>query len=231
MTTEFHEVADAVWVRAYPLQVAGADLRRNTTVIRLASGKTVIHSTAPFSPTDVEAIRTLGEPGWIVDTLLRHDTFAAEGREAFPEIPYLAPPGFSKDLDFPTGSLLPAPEEWSGALEVIRVMGAPAMDEHVVFHKPSRTLIVADLVMNFGPHEPWWTEIMLKAAAVGGHHTPGISRLYRASVEDEVAFRESLAEVLALDFDRVIVGHGDMIGANARALVVDALREVGFALP
>ncbi len=57
------------------------------TLIRLRSGKLVIHSTAPFTPEDVAAIRALGEPGWLLDGILRHDTFANEGREAFPGIP------------------------------------------------------------------------------------------------------------------------------------------------
>ncbi len=53
---------------AYPLKIPGADLRRNVTLIRLQSGKVVIHSTAAFTPADVAAIRALGEPGWLWGT-------------------------------------------------------------------------------------------------------------------------------------------------------------------
>src|SRR4051812_13144867 len=88
-------LAKNLWLLAYPLKMLGADLRRNVTLIRLHSGKLVIHSTAPFTPEDVAAIRALGEPGWLLDGILRHDTFAKEGRAAFPDIPYLAPEGFS----------------------------------------------------------------------------------------------------------------------------------------
>ena len=87
--TEPQPLAENLWMLAYPLKMLGADLRRNVTLIRLRSGKVVIHSTAAFTPEDVAAIRALGEPGWLLDGILRHDTFAKEGREAFPGIPYL----------------------------------------------------------------------------------------------------------------------------------------------
>src|SRR4051812_9989042 len=60
-------IADNLWLCAYPLKMLGADLRRNVTLIRLNSGKLVIHSTAPFSPEEIAAIRALGEPAWLLD--------------------------------------------------------------------------------------------------------------------------------------------------------------------
>jgi hypothetical protein len=44
----------------------------------------------------VATIRALGEPAWLADGTLRHDTFVKEGRAAFPGMPYLAPEGFSE---------------------------------------------------------------------------------------------------------------------------------------
>lgn len=207
---------------AFPLHKLGVDLRRNVAVIRLASGQLVIHSTGPFSPEDVAAISALGTPGWLVDAVLVHDTFAKEGRAAFPDIPYLAPPGFSEMAGVETTPILPAPAVWAQELKVLRIEGAPGYEEHVFFHAPSRTLIVADLALNFGPDEPVWTELMLKVA-VGGEHHPGMSRPFRAAIKDEAAFRSSVEKVLAWDFDRVIVGHGDVIESGGKAKVSAAL--------
>ena len=162
-------LAENVWLIRYPLPKLGADLRRNVTLLRLHSGKLVIHSTGPFTAADVASISALGEPGWLVDSMLDHDTYANEGRTAFPLIPYLAPPEFSKDLDFPTANILPAPAEWGEELQVIELQGMPTTREHIFFHAPSRTLIVADLIFNFGDDEPLWTELLLRVA-VGGEH-------------------------------------------------------------
>jgi hypothetical protein len=222
-------LAENLWLLAYPLKMLGADLRRNVTLIRLRSGKLVIHSTAPFSPEDVAAIRKLGEPGWLLDGILRHDTFAKEGRLAFLGVPYLAPEGFSDLVGFATTPIVPAPTEWDGELLALEIQGAPEARDTALFHVPSRTLILTELVFNFGGDEPVWTELLLRAA-VGGKHRPGMSRPVKAGVKDEAAFRSSLALILEWDFDRVIVGHGDVIEHGGKAKLRTALAAAGFPL-
>ena len=222
-------LAENLWLLAYPLKMLGADLRRNVTLIRLRSGKMVIHSTAPFSPEDVAAIRTLGEPGWLLDGILRHDTFAKEGRSAFPGIPYLAPEGFSEAVGFATTTIVPPPMEWDGELLALEIQGAPEARDTALFHVPSRTLILTELVFNFGSDEPIWTELLLRAA-VGGEHHPGMSRPVKAGVKDEAAFKSSLATILGWDFDRVIVGHGDVIEQAGKAKLRAALAAAAFPL-
>lgn len=227
--TEPHLLADNLWLLAYPLKMLGADLRRNVTLIRLRSGKLVIHSTAPFTKKDVAAILALGEPGWLLDGILRHDTFAQEGRAAFPGIPYLAPEGFSEVVGFPTQLIVPAPVEWDDELLALEIQGAPVARDTALLHVPSRTLILTELIFNFGDHEPLWTELLLRVA-VGGEHHPGMSRPFKAGVKDEAAFKSSLAEILSWDFDRVIVGHGDVIESDGKAKLRAALAAAGFAL-
>jgi hypothetical protein len=216
-------IAENIWLLRYPLPKLGADLRRNVTVIRLNSGDLVVHSTAPFTAEDVAAISALGSPKWLVDAMLAHDTYVREGREAFPNASYLAPPGFATDEEFPIGVLLPPPPEWGEELQVMEVEGVPSYEEYVFFHAASRTLIVADLVFNFGDDEPVWTELMLKLA-VGGEHHPGMSRPFKAAIEDEEAFRRSMDAMFAWDFDRVIVGHGDVIATGGKEKVAAMLR-------
>lgn len=225
MGTFFDQVAPGVWVAGFSLKRIGAELRRNVTVLLLQDGRTVIHSTAPFSADDIAAIRGFGRPGWLVEGSIRHDTFSGEGRTAFPELPYLAPTGFSKELDFPTGELIPPPPEWHGQIDVLEIAGAPAMGEYVFFHRGSRTLVVCDLLFNFAHNEPLWTEILVRAASIGEPHTPGMSRLFKMSVVDNSAFAASMAQVLALDFDRVVVGHGDVIPCGGKEALRAALRE------
>ena len=125
------QLADNLWLLRYPLKLLGADLNRNVTVMRLGSGELVIHSTGPFTPDDVAAIRALGSPRWIMDVMARHDTFAKEGRAAFPEATYLAPEGFAETVGFPTRPLTSQPE-WGQEIEVMLLEGVPSMKEHVL---------------------------------------------------------------------------------------------------
>ncbi|WP_395753620.1 hypothetical protein [Prosthecobacter sp.] len=222
-------LAENVWLMGYPLKLLGADLRRNVTVIRLRSGKVVIHSTGPFSAEDVAGIRALGEPGWLLDGILRHDTFAKEGRAAFPGIPYLAPEGFSAVVGFPTERIVPAPVEWEGELLALEIEGAPDARDTALLHVPARTLILTELVFNFSDDEPLWTELLLRVG-VGGEHHPGMSRFVKAGVKDKAAFEGSLGTILGWDFDRVIVGHGDVIESGGKAKLRAALEAAGFSL-
>ncbi len=220
-------LAENLWLLTYPLKMLGADMRRNVTIIRLHSGKLVIHSTAPFTAEDVSAIRALGEPGWLLDGVLRHDTFAKEGCAAFPGIPYLAPEGFSKTVGFPTTPINPTPTEWGDELLALEIQGAPDARDTALLHVPSRTLILTELLFNFGTDEPLWTELLLRVA-VGSAHHPGLSRPYKAGVKDEAAFRLSITHILSWDFERVIVGHGEVIEFDGKAKLRAAIEAAGF---
>lgn len=223
-------IAENLWTLRYPLPVLGSHFGRNVTLIRLRSGKVVIHSTGKFSREDVEAIRRLGEPGWLVDASRFHDTLKAEGRAAFPHVPYLVPPGFDDGRRLKSQPLLPAPPEWSGELEIVRLGGMPWVEEHVFFHVPSRSLIVCDLVFNFGARRSGWI-YHLARPLMGLRDGVGMSFFFRLSVRNRAAFLASLAEVLRWDFQRIIVGHGEPLeGADRQTLRAAAARR-GLRVP
>lgn len=212
------QIAENVWILRYSLPLLGHDLGRVVTLIRLRSGKLVIHSTAPFSAEDVAAIGQLGEPTWLVDATLFHDSFAKEAQRAFPKLLYLAPPRFEEVATVETLPLAPAPNEWAGELEVIPLAGMPKVQEHVLFHLPSRTLIVCDFFFNFGVSGSAWRRFVVRHV-MRLQKGIGMSLFFRLMIRDRAAFRESVRPILALNFDRIIVGHGDVIEADAQRIL------------
>lgn len=220
-------IAPDVWTLAFPLMMLGVDLQRNVTILRLASGKLIVHSTAPFTLVDIAAIHKLGEPAWIVDVLLRHDTFSEPGANAFPAARYLVPAGFDAG-GIVTEHLVPPPSVWAGEVEVLPIEGVPAFGEIVMLHRPSRTLIVGDLVINFNGGSGLWTEFFLTIGTVGGKHDPGMSRPFRNAVEDPVAFAASINTLLEWDFDRVIVGHGSPILSGGKEKLRGVFKSAGI---
>jgi len=215
-------ITDDVLLLSLPLSVMGCRMGRNVTVIRLASGRLVIHSTAPFSVDEVEAIRAQGDPGWLVEATHFHDTCAAAGRRAFPDLPYFAPSGFPVRAAGETRPLSELSEETGGELEVLELAGMPRVREHAVLHRPSRTLIIADLLFNLDASAGAWTRGFLRLAA-GLRDHPGQSRFFRHFIEDEAAFRESAESFLAWNFDRIVVGHGRPVLEDARATLRGAV--------
>ncbi len=214
-------IGEAIWLLRYPLKIMGLNAGRRVCIIRLASGKLVIHSTGPFSDHDRAAIGQLGEPGWILDAMLDHDTFGQAGRAAYPGIPYLGPSGLDERVGFKTEPLAPAPSEWREELLVLELRGAPSFSEHVLLHEPSGTLIVCDLLLNFPSPQGLWPSLLL-TAAVGRQRSPGVSRRLRLAITDRDAFKDSIRALLRWDFDRIVVGHGEPIRANGKQLAAEA---------
>lgn len=215
---------------AFPLKMLGADLQRIVTLIRLKSGRLLIHSTAPFGSADVAAIKSLGEPAWLLEGLARHDTFSREGHEAFPETEYLVPDGFPEIAGLPTTPVFPPPAEWDGEVDISPVEGVPQFGEIAVFHSSSRTLIVGDLLFHFPGSPGVWKSLLLTLGMVGGKREPGVSKPFRNAIADEAAFARSLGKILEWDFDRIVVGHGEPIESDAKKKLLRAWKDAGIPL-
>ena len=228
--TSPERIAENVWVLRYPLRLVGVAIGRTVTIIRLTTGKLVIHSTAPFGAREVAAIRELGEPGWLLDATRFHDSYAEAGRAAFPGVPYLAPEGFPKAKGVKTEPLLPAPGEWTTELEVLELGGMPKVREHVLFHRPSRTLIVGDVLFNFGRGGSAWTRFFARYV-MRLKKFIGMSPFFRIMIRDREAFRTSVAAMMRWDFDRVIVGHGEIIEQGGKERLREVLTAAGVAPP
>ena len=171
-------VAKQIRLIQYPLSLFGTQVGRRVTLIRLDSGDVVIHSTAPFSSDDVAAIADFGRPSALLDSTLCHDSFARQGRAMFPDLPYFAPHGFEAVSGVRARSLSEPPPAWGGELDVLLLEGMPRVREHVFFHHPSRTLVLADLLFNFGANATGWTRFFFRHLA-GIPNPPGVSRLFR----------------------------------------------------
>lgn len=220
-------LSENLWLLSLPLKILGVDIRRNVTLIRLSSGKLIIHSTAHFSEKDTAAIRSSGEPGWLVEAMVDHDTFSSEGHAAFPEVPFFAPEKFGERVEFPVCSLQEPPPEWLPEIEVIQVRGIPKMDEYVFFHHPSGTLVVCDLLFNFPEISSLWAKLLL-TPTLGLNPSPGFSKRVRMAIKDREEFSESLRQILALPIRRIVPGHGEVLEHDAKERARAVFEKSGF---
>ena len=115
----------------------------------------------------------------------------------------------------------PWPHDAEVAVEVIG--GAPRRNEVVFFHRPTRTLYTADLVFNI--HTPAGLLSPLTFRAMGIYKRFAVARMWKRWVEDRAAFDRSIARVLAWDFDRIAMAHGEIVTSDGRQALIDALRE------
>jgi hypothetical protein len=97
------------------------------------------------------------------------------------------------------------------------------MNEHALFHRRSRTLVVADLFFSFPEETSWWPRFFVRHVM----RLPrlfGISFFYRRLViQDKLAFKRSMHTLVNLNFERMIVAHWKPIETNAKRAVEQAL--------
>jgi hypothetical protein len=211
----------------YPLRGFGMDFGRTVTLLRLRDQRVIIHSSAPFTAQDVKKIREFGEPAWLVDATLMHDSFARQGRAAFPDLPYLAPEGFSRRAGVETQPLFPAPRDWSGEVAVLPIGGLRLTNEHAFYHRSSRTLVVADLLFHFPPATKGWARFFA-AQVMRLPRLLGLSFFFRMMIRDRAAFTSSMKTILKWDFTQIVLAHRTPILTNAKAEFVRALRADEF---
>lgn len=109
-------------------------------------------------------------------------------------------------------------------LEFVIINGAPKRNEVVLFHRASRTIYTADLFSHIREPEGWLAPLAFRM--MGIHRRFATAKLWRRWVTDRAAFARSIDEILAWDFDRIVVAHGEVIEHYARARFEAALREV-----
>ena len=216
-------LAPDVWSAHQPMKALGFQLGTKMTVMRATDGRLAVFS--PIAPTVelLDAVRALGEIGWLVAPSKMHHLFLPAWADAFPDAQVRAPPTLrakqkSLRIDVALGS--PTDGVWADSFEEVFLAGMPVADETVFLHKPSRTLVVTDLLFHLEPQD-WWTDTYLKLSGILGK--PGSTMLIRSSVKDRPAFRASVERLLCLDFDRVQIPHGSPLLEDAKDRMKEAL--------
>jgi hypothetical protein len=222
--TTWRQLADDIAVISFPWRALGIDFKRNVTLLRLRDGRLIVHSSAPFIEQDVANIRRFGQPAWIAEATLMHDTFAKEGQKAFPDLPYFAPEGFAKASGITTKPLSAPPSDWLGEIDVIAIDGVRS-NEYALYHRRSQTLVIGDLFFSFPNDTQGWPRFFVRRFM----RLPqlfGISAFFRRFVvRDKKAFKNSLNALLALEFERLVVAHCEPIEKDAKPAVEQALRD------
>lgn len=214
-------VDEGVYLQSYPLVLLGCNINRVVTVLKLTSGKVLIHSSAEFDRGDRDAMNKIGDPCGLIEATNFHDTFTEAARQVFPDLPLYVPEGFPlSGLDASKIPVVEHPSEWGDDLVIVPIGGIPKLNEHAVYHRPSKTLIVADLLFNLQPAAGRWTLLFMRVMS-GMKTFPARSRLFNLCIKDQDAFRQSMQEIADLDFNKIIVGHGEPITDRAKDSFVE----------
>lgn len=211
-TRELRQLADDLWVADRPQTFYGLPVGTRMTVIRLAGGRLLLHSPVALDPELRRELDAIGRVAYAVAPNRVHHLYAGRVAQIYPEARLWIAPGLERkrpDLRFEAVLGDEAPEEWRAEVGQVFFRGRPYENEVVFLHRPTRTLILCDLAFNFGPGTATPTRWLMKLLRSYGRLGP--STLDPWLIRDRRAARESLERILAWDFDRIIVAHGDVL--------------------
>ena len=220
-------VPNQIWLCTYPVRLAGTRFDARMTVIRLSSGQLLVHSPCRITAAIAQEISALGQVAHIVAPGNFHHLYVATAQAAFPGAKTWICPGVEKrapllKYDGVLGDA--APEEWRGEIDQVVVQGTRLMREVAMFHRASRTLILVDLIENFTDTTPriggalkFWFKYVMR---MWNHPRPAPE--YRLGWSDRQVAAESLRQILAWGFERIVLSHGDLIEHDAHAVATAA---------
>jgi hypothetical protein len=211
-------VADDIWIVDGPEIDFGLGPIRfpfptRMTVIRLPDGRLWLHSPVRASKPLSATVSALGEVALLIAPNTLHYWWIPRWQAVFPKTKVFAAPGLDRKAKRPLKideTLSPAPPpEWAGVIDQV-VVASPALTEVAFFHRPSRTLILADLIENFEIgriHRPF----LRLLARLGGvldpdGKTPKDLQFAMRGHRNEVT--AAVRQMIAWGPERIVLSHG-----------------------
>ena len=195
------------------------------TVIRLPDGTLLLHSPTRFSAVLQHRLEAIGPIRHLVAPNSVHWVFAKAWQDAVPEAATYAAPGLRERGQVRRAGLridhvlsADAPTAWGGAMEQVVVPGGAGFREVAMFHRPSGTVLMTDLVQNFEPAKlPWLLRPVarLLGNAAPTSRAPGHLRLVMLFRQNDAA--AAARRIVGWAPERIVVTHGAPIERDATA--------------
>ncbi len=234
-------VADDLWIvdgpiihMAFPLGLK-VPFPTRMVIVRLPSGGLWLWSPIAWNDQLADILDDLGPVEHLVSPNAIHYASIADYKRRFPQAVAWASPGVearaaSQGIPTAFDEVLTdtAPEAWAGILDQLVFKGSSVLEEVVFLHRPSRTLILADLIENFerdkvGPV----LRPLLRMAGVchpDGKAPIDLRATFRGRHDVARACRDRM---LAWQPERVIMAHGRWYASNGQAELRRAFRWLG----
>jgi len=182
---------------------------------------------SPVATRDEQAALGTGPLTLVAPSLLHH-LHLQTAIERYRPVTLWGPPGLAEKQPTLAPMLTFGRDPWpyDEQLSYVVVEGAPRRNEVVLFHRPSRTIYTADLFFNIQQPQGLLSSIPLRM--MGVYRRFGASKLWKRWVTDRAAFGRSIDQILAWDFERVVMAHGDPLEDDAHDRCEIALRELAL---
>lgn len=229
-------IAEDIWLVDGPeirFGYAGLKLPFPTrmTVVRLPGGDLWLHS--PTRPSDelVQRLGRLGRVRFLIAPNTLHYWWIPEWQALFPRAEVYGAPGLKhaakRELFIQHVLSGDPPPAWDGPLAQVLVQG-PMLAEVVFFHRPSRTLILTDLIENFEVKRAraWWLRLILRASGAADPDGKAPIDMQLSFLRRRRSVKAAVETMIAWNPERLIMAHGRWYPRDATAELKRAFRWV-----
>lgn len=204
----------------------GGKLPSCSTVIRLADRSVLVYSPIELDDDAAATIAAIGDVAHLIVPSTLHYLFAEAASRRWPRAMVHAAPGVRQklpalriDRELPGG-------DWGAGVEAELVGGVPKLNEVVLFHRPSGTLVCADLFFHVTRPENLRTRLTLALVGAGGGRLAQ-SQAWRLLRRDRAVARASVERILDWPIERVAMCHGSAVEIDAARLAPRMTRLYG----
>lgn len=210
-------IADGGWIRFY-----GLPFPTRMTVIRLRDGGLWVHSPVADLDRLANAVEALGPVAHLIAPNWIHYAWLPDWQARFPQARAwgclgVAERAQSRNIALRLDGVLgdTPPPDWEDEIDQ-RLFDSGLHREVLFVHKPSRSLILTDLIENFEPqYMPWWSRPLLRLGGVC-HPQGGMPRDIALSARRYPAQMRALVQWMRVHApERIIFAHGRWIARDA----------------
>lgn len=216
------EVTEGIWTFSKPfLRLNVLPIGGRSTAVRLSNGDVWVLASTPLTPDTKKTLENLGPVKYIVGADSVHHLYLGEFKKAYPDAKLVA---VEEAVEKKKGEGLDFAGFWGDKQqdpkfgfedEIESCYFSGFKNKDVAFlHKPSKTLIEADLLFNMPALEQysrsWFSGRIPFIGNIDPYTAAHKRMMWRLGVDKE-AMKRDAKTVADWDFERIIPCHGDVI--------------------
>lgn len=220
--TRLKRWADDVWTATGPKPLLGVDLLRRMVLVRLPDGTLWVHSPIDLDPELKAEVDALGTLRHVVAPNKVHHLGVPSWVAGYPDARVYGAPGLAeriRSLSVDEVLAHPSPAAWGDVFDQRVITAAPLLNEVIFLHRPSRTVIVTDLVTHFTDLGNGLGAWLLASMGLSDKVSSAFTWL---AMRNRAELRAQVGEIVAWDFDRAVLSHGECLNTDAKAALAQA---------
>jgi hypothetical protein len=215
---KLRRIDDQLWCLESHFTRWGCKGSLRMSVIGTSAGL-LLYSPVHLSESVVAELKQLGTVTTIIAPNLFHHMYLRDCIATFPKARVLVPPGLGAKI-----GPLPNAEEFTAKTSLGQhgdfdhfTFAGHALQETIIFHRPTATLITADMIYNYGPKQ--YPAERLFFRAIGCYGAPDIAFYHRWAITDKPSVKALVQKVSSWDVRRIIMSHGEIIETDEASSV------------